>query len=76
MRRIIGASVLALACLVPAAAAATHHACPQVTFTPKGNINVARKDCLLVYAPYPVGGPKSPCPPGRISSFPPRSRAA
>jgi hypothetical protein len=71
MRRIavLAAALTALAVL-PGRALANHHACPQVTIT-QGDVNVARKDCSPVYVPYPVGGPKSPLPPGANIVLPP-----
>lgn len=54
---------------LPSAALANHHACPQLT-TSGNNVDVSRKDCLPVYAPYPVGGPKSPLPAGANTKAP------
>src|ERR1700761_2342152 len=74
MRRIavLAAALVALAVL-PGKALANHHACPQITIVPSAAgdvVNVARKDCSPAYAVYPVGGPKSPLPPGARFTLP------
>lgn len=72
----IVAALATCALVVPATASANHHACPQLTTTPTGaanqstNIDVSRKDCSPFYVPYPIGGPKSPLPPGANYTIP------
>jgi hypothetical protein len=75
LRRIAGSVLVAGALLlVPSAAQANHHACPQVTITPNADgtstINVARKNCAPTYVPYPIGGPKSPLISGANQTVP------
>jgi hypothetical protein len=75
LRRIAGSVLVAGALLlVPSAAQANHHACPQVTIAPNGDgtstINVARKNCAPTYVPYPIGGPKSPLISGANQTVP------
>lgn len=62
------ATLVAAVIVVPSTALANHHACPQVTTTTAGGVDVARKDCSPVYVPYPIGGPKSPLPSGAYQS--------
>lgn len=66
MRRILIVTVALAAAVIaaPSTALANHHACPQLTSTSAGGVDVSRKSCSPVYVPYPVGGPKSPLPSG------------
>lgn len=64
----LAAALVAAVCALPSSALANHHACPQVTTTAVGGVDVARKDCTPFYVPYPVGGPKSPLPSGAYQS--------
>jgi hypothetical protein len=74
LRHVVAPALIAGSLLVPAAAQANHHACPQITTIPNANgtttINVARKNCAPTYVPYPLGGPKSPLISGANQTVP------